>query len=226
MTRILTLLISGLATSSVAIAQETVDVGVLRDEDISVVQKLLYSKDGRTEFGGYVGWMPFDAYTTTPMAGFGVMRHLSETMGAGVSIGGGYSLKNASYKELEGPAYGVSPDAYRYLGSALAEVAWSPIYAKMNWQGNAVVHHDIYGLVGAGITVEQAMLPDNAMAFAPTLGAGIGARIFLSDKAMLKIQLRDDFLLEKRIKTEDTQGTFLKQNVGITIGYSALGARS
>lgn len=219
------LLLTGLLTAGPALAQETVDVGVLKNEDIAVVQKLLYSKEERTEFGAYVGWMPFDAYTTTPMAGIHVARHLSETLGFGVQLGGGYSLKNSAYRELEGPAYGVSPDAYRYLGSVMLDAQYSPIYAKMSWQGNNVLHHDIYGLLGVGLTVEQAMLPDNSMAFAPTLGPGIGARIYLSDKSMLKVQLRDDLLLEQRQKTADTQGTFLKQNVSITVGYSGLGAR-
>ena len=69
------------------------------------------------------------------------------------------------------------------------------------------------------------MLPDNSLAFAPTLGPGIGARVFLSDKTMLRIQLKDDLLLERRVKTADTQGTFLKQNVSITVGVAGLGAR-
>ena len=225
MVRTSLLMLTGLALASPALAQETVDVGVLKKEDIAVVQKLLYSKEGRTEFGGYVGWMPFDAYTTTPMLGIAVARHLSESLGVGVQLGGGYSLKNSAYKELEGPAYGVSPDAYRYLGSLMLDAQYSPIYAKMSWQGKNVLHHDIYGLLGVGLTVEQAMLPDNSLAFAPTLGPGIGARVFLSDKTMLRIQLKDDLLLERRVKTADTQGTFLKQNVSITVGVAGLGAR-
>ncbi len=220
------LMLAGLALSGTALAQETVDVGVLKNEDIAVVQKLLYSKEDRTEFGGYVGWMPFDAYTTTPMAGIAVARHMSETLGFGLQLGGGYSLKNSAYRELEGPAYGVAPDAYRYLGSLMVDAQYSPIYAKMSWQGNNVVHHDIYGLLGVGLTVSQAMLPDNSMAFAPTLGPGVGARVYLSDKTMLKIELRDNLLLERRVKTADTQGTFLKQNVSLTVGLAGLGERS
>jgi outer membrane beta-barrel protein len=199
-----------------------VDIGIVRDSDISVVQKLKYGKDGRTELGIYAGVIPFDAYTFTPMAGLSGGMHVSEAWMWEVVLGGGYGLKNGTYKTLEGPAYGAAPDAYRYLGSALITAQWSPIYAKMNWQGNAVIHHDVYLLGGAGATLEQALLPDNSMAVAPTVALGLGFRLFMSEKSALRIQLRDDIMYEKRTKTEETQPYFIKQNLGVTVGYTFL----
>ena len=35
--------------------------------------------------------------------------------------------------------------------------------------------------------------------------------------------VRDDILYEKRTKTEETQPYFIKQNVGVTVGYTMLG---
>ena len=65
---LLALALSGLVTSvwsSTAAAQANpVDIGVIKDSDRSVVQKLLYSKEGRVELGGHLGWMPFDTFTT------------------------------------------------------------------------------------------------------------------------------------------------------------------
>ena len=200
-----------------------VDIGIVRDSDISVVQKLKYAKDGRTEFGIHAGVMPFDAYTFTPMAALSFGMHTSEAWMWEVALGGGYSLKNGTYKTLEGPAYGAAPDAYGYLGSALITAQWSPIYAKMNWQGNAVVHHDVYLLGGAGATLEQALLPDNSTAVAPTVALGLGFRLFLGEKNALRIQLQDNVLYEKRTKTEETQPYFIKQNVAVTVGYTFLG---
>ena len=200
-----------------------VDIGTVRDSDISVVQKLKYPKTGRTEMGVHVGVMPFDAYTFTPKAELSFGRHTNEAWGWEVALGGGYSIKNGTYKTLEGPAYGAAPDAYGYLGSALITAQWSPIYAKMNWQGNAIVHHDVYFLGGAGATLEQALLPDHSTAVAPTVALGLGFRFFLSEKSALRVQLRDDILYEKRTKTEETQPYFIKQNVGVTVGYTILG---
>ena len=220
MISISTLLASSLL--GVAQAQETIDVGTIRDSDMHVVQSLLYPKADRNEMGLHAGWMPFDPYTITPVLNATYTMHRSETLAYEVALGAGYGLKNNTYRQLEGPAYGVSPDAYRYLGSAIVDAQWSPIYAKMNWQGNRVFHHDVYGLVGGGLTIEQAILPDNSMAFAPTVSAGVGFRVFTSGNRVFRLQIRDDVLIEQRLKTADTQGTFIKQNVSVTIGFSKL----
>ena len=216
----LTLLCTGTAQ-----AQEAIDVGILQDTDINVVQKMLYPKDGKLELGGHLGWMPFDTYTTTPILNLSGALHLSETRALEVSLGGGYSLKNANYKILESPTYGITPDAYRYLGSVLVDYQVSPIYAKINWLGRQVLHHDLYALGGAGLTVEQAFMPDGAMAFAPTVGLGIGTRVFLKNGDALRIQIRDDLLYQKRIKTVDSQAWFIKQNLSLSVGYVRLQER-
>ncbi len=213
---------AALVASPAAFAQETLDVGVLKDSDISVVQKLLYPKEGALELGAAVGWMPFDTYTTTPMASFRAAKHFSEYLGVEGELSGGYSLKSFAYKQLEGPAYGIQPDAYRFLGGAMVDVQWSPIYAKLNWQGNKVVHHDIYGLAGVGAAIEQAMMPDGTIAVAPQVGLGLGMRFFLKSGDALRVQVRDDLLVQFREKTQDTQGWFLKQNVSLTVGYSKM----
>ena len=225
MKRLLKRLAIPLLLSSTAKAQDALDVGVLRNSDVTVVQQMLYPKAGRLEYGGHLGWMPFDTYTTTPMLNFTGAIHQSETNAFELSIGGGYSLKNANYRILESPSYGITPDAYRYLGSVLADFQYSPVYAKINWLGRRVFHHDLYALAGLGLTVEQALMPDGALAFAPTVGIGIGTRIFLPNGDALRIQIRDDILYQNRIKTMDSQGWFIKQNVGISVGYVRLQER-
>ncbi len=207
---------------SQAAAQETIDVGVLKESEIAVVQNLLYPKKDQLELGAHAGWMPFDAFTTTPIMSLTGVKHQSETLAFEVALGGGYGLKNSAYRTLEGEAYKVAPDAYRYLGSLLVDAQFSPIYAKMNWLGNRVFHHDIYVLGGAGLTVEQAIMPDNDLAFGPTAGVGIGARVFLSEASALRIQIRDDILIQSREKTTDSRGVFVKQNVALTVGYVRL----
>lgn len=204
-----------------ALAQETVDVGVIRESDVRVVQKLLYPKDGRTELGVHVGWMPWDAYLTTPNTQWSLDLHQSESFSYGGVLGLGYGLKNATYRELESPTYGVAPDAYRYLGSALVGVQYAPIYAKMNLNGARVLHHDVYGAARAGLTVEQSVIPSGGMAFAPTLSLGVGWRLFTGEKGALRVELRDDFLIERR---DLTQTTHLKQNANLTVGWSILSA--
>ena len=211
------LLLAGLP--SVAHAQETIDLGVVKESDISVVQKLLYPKDGRSEIAVHLGLMPFDTYTTTPVLHVTYGSFLSETFGWEAMVGGGYGLKNASYLELESPAYAVSPDAYRYLAEVWGGVEWVPVYAKLNLAGARVIHHDIYFLGGGGLTIEQAFLPDHAIAPSPMVGLGMGARLFLKNGMTVRFQLRDDVLFQHRVKT---QSNHVKQNVALTVGIGRL----
>ena len=212
----------GLAAASPVHAQETLDVGVLRDTDIEVVQKLLYPKTDALELGGAVGWMPFDTYTTTPMLSLRVAKHFSENLGVEAEVSGGYGLKSYSYKQLEGPAYGIRPDAYRYLGGAFVGVQWSPIYAKMNWRGDKIFHHDVYTIAGLAGSYETALMPDRTAALSPGVGLGLGLRIFMQNGDALRVQIRDDVMMQYRDKTADAQGWFVKQNVSLTVGYSKL----
>ena len=211
----LALLVPGIAS-----AQDVLDVGILKESDISVVQKMLHPKAGKMEMGAHLGWMPFDTYTTTPMLNLSGGMHLTEERAIEVSIGGGYSLKNANYKILESPTYGITPDAYRYLGSALVSYQVSPVYAKINWLGKKVYHHDVFFSGGLGATFEKAVLPDHDTAISPTLGLGMGARLFLGNGKSLRFQLRDDLIREHRDKTVETQAWFIKQNVSLLVGFS------
>ena len=95
----------------------------------------------------------------------------------------------------------------------------------MNWMGRTVIHHDVYGTASLGASLEQAVLPDHAMAVAPGLGLGVGMRFFVNDKMTLRVQLKDDILVEYRAKTAESQGVFIKQNAAITAGITLLGKR-
>jgi len=211
--------------STPASAQNAVDVGVIHNKDVKVVQKLLYPKAGRLEYGGHLGVMPFDAYTFTPLGAATVAYHFREDMGVETVIMGGYGMKSATYKELEAPPYGVAPDAYGFLGSAMVDFQYSPIYAKMNVAGKRIFHHDIFVTAGTGMTLEKAVQPDGSQAFSPTFGLSVGFRVFTGKDMAVRVQLRDDFVIQNRVKTADKQGTFLKQNVSLMVGFSKLGGK-
>jgi len=208
------------ALCSLAMAQETVDLGTLRDQEIRVVQKVLYPKKGRTEVGFQMGGTVFDPYMKAPKIQITAGKHTSETLGYELQIGAGYGLPTSTYRQLGSAAYGVRPEAYRYLASVTAGVTWSPIYAKMNYQGQRVFHHDIYVPIVGGVTVEQLAWGEKYLAFAPTVGVGVGARIFRSDGMAVRVELRDDVLLQNRKQS----GTLaVKQNIGIHVGVTRFG---
>lgn len=208
--------------AAVSFAQETIDIGTLKNTEIKVVQKILYTKTGKTEYGGHFGLMPFDAYTITPKIDLTYGQHLSEVMMWEAGLGLGYGLKNATFSELEGPSYGITPDAYRYLSSIHGSVQYSPIYAKMTWDGARIFHHDVYVLGGGVLAIEQAFMEDASIAVAPGLSVGVGARVFLPSGGIIRVQLRDDLLFQGRAKTAAVQGVYLKQNACISVGYTLL----
>ena len=212
-------LIGSLILPTSSWAQETVDVGVIKDSDRRVLQKLLYPKVGRTEFGIHVGVMPFDAYLFTPNLQLSFNYHLREALSISAFVGGGYGLKNGTYTLLESPRYGVAPDAYRYLSSVLAGVEYAPIYAKMNLNGARVVHFDVYGTARLGVSLEESVLEGGGLAVAPTLSLGFGTRFFVGSRGAVRFEVRDDAMVERRGTTETTH---FKQNVNITLVFSFL----
>jgi outer membrane beta-barrel protein len=212
-----------LTAPSAALAQETVDIGHIKNSDVTVVQDLLYPLEGRTELGMHLGVMPFDAYLWTPNAQLTVDIHNSDKLSFGAAVGGGYGLKTGTYNELESETYQVAPDAYRYLASVLGGIQYTPIYAKMNLNGARVVHFDIYLSARAGVSFEQSVLPkteDNpSIVLAPTVSPGLGTRFFVSPRGAVRVEIRDDIMYEHRALTDTNH---IKQNANVTVGYTLL----
>ena len=207
-----------LLTVSLALAADPVDVGVIKNSDIKVVQRVLYTKDGKLELGAGLGVLPFDGLTTAPMLALSGTMNLSEMVGVEVQVAGGYGLPTERWLWLD--SFGVDVESYRYLTSVQGDVQWSPIYAKMNLFGKKILHHEYYLLAGAGLTLEQSMIQDDAtgafpLALAPTLPVGVGTRIWVGDKLVIRGELRDSLMIERR---KMSQTTAFKQNAAIMIG--------
>lgn len=211
------LLAGALLSSTDALAQDTLDLGTLKNEEITVVQKLLYPKTDKMEIGLQLGVIAFDPYMIAPKAQLTVGKHRSESLEIEGQLGFGYGFGTRAYKELGGDALGVRPEAYRYLASVSAGVNWSPIYAKMNVNGDRVMHHDVYIPIVAHATLERLAWGEQYFAVAPGVGVGVGIRVFQGDGGAIRIELRDDLLVEARKQS----GTVaLKQNVGLHVGFS------
>ncbi len=213
----LPLLMLACSISSGAAAQETVDIGVLKNEDINVVQDILFPKKDRLEIGVHLGWLPFDPLVTTPKLEITFDQHLSESLAISAILGGGYGLKTGRYTELEGPAYGVAPYAFRYLAGALVGVEWAPVYAKMALAGSTVLHYDIFGTAHLGATLEQSVIQGGGITVAPTVALGVGMRLFVKEGLAVRFAVRDDLLVEYRALTSSWR---FKQNAGVTLGVN------
>ena len=207
-----------------ASAQDMVDIGVLRNEDIAVVQNLLYPKQQRTEVGIHLGLMPFDAYLWTPNAQLTFNSHMQENMSLSLVAGGGYGLKTATYKEMESPTFGAAPYAYRYLGSVLGGMEWNPVYAKLNLDGAHVVHFDVYLAGRAGVTLSDSVIPlkQGGLEVSPTLSPALGSRLWVNEDTTFRVELRDDVVVQHRSVTDTWH---IQQNMNVTAGMTFFSAR-
>lgn len=203
--------------ASTALAQDPIDIGVLKNSDLKVVQRVLYTKEDKLEFGLTAGALPFDGFTFAPQLKAHGAMHFSDTLGIEVQAGGGYGLKTGRYNELAGPSYGVAVEAYRYLASLEADLQWTPIYAKLNLFGKRILHHDVYLLAGVGVTLEQSVLPSGDIAVAPGVPLGVGTRVWVGKNTAVRAELRDSLLYEHRAQSDTSA---IKQNVSIGVGLA------
>jgi outer membrane beta-barrel protein len=207
-----------LLIAAAALAQDTVDIGVLKNSELRVVQKQLYKKEGKLELGvGLAAVM--DGFTIAPALHLGGAYHLSENIGVELSLGGGYGLKSGFTTLLESPAYGVAVEANRYLAHAEVDLQWTPIYAKANFGGKKILHYDIFAKVGIGGMLQQSILPAAEITFAPEVPIGLGARFFVNPTTFVRFEVEDRLALES---FPQEGGVGLIQKPTVALGLSIL----
>ena len=74
----------------------------------------------------------------------------------------------------------------------------------------------------AGVTFESSTIPQGGFFPSPTVSVGIGGRLWTSENFALRIELRDDLMVQQR-KLEENAWYF-KQNAGITVGITRFSA--
>jgi outer membrane beta-barrel protein len=206
------------------------DVGVLRNEDVRVVQKNLFVKKDRPELGFMILGQPWDVYVGGVMAGFNLTLNPAEQAGFELMVQGGYGWGTGHFRDVSylgqsagGALTGLASDAARELLGGSVNLVLSPIYAKLAWGGRRVLHFDVYLTLGGHGFLAQRLDPravgangsDLRGLAGPSLGAGL--KFFLSQKTALKIDLRDHMSFEVR---EYTGRFTLRNNWQIGIGLA------
>jgi hypothetical protein len=79
----------------------------------------------------------------------------------------------------------------------------------------------VYLLAGLGATLEQSVFPSGEITVAPTIPIGVGARVYLNPNTALRVELRDNLMVENRVQS----GTWaFKQNAAFSVGLAFFGA--
>lgn len=191
------------------------EVGVLRNQDVRVVQKNLFVKKGHHEVGFLISTTPLDTYVVGLHGALDVTFNLGERIGLELLVQGGWGFANGHYQDISGlgeslggTLTGLASDTARDLVGGGLNVVWSPIYGKLAWGTRKVLRFDIYGTLGAHGYLSQRLDPPSEDALDALTGhggpsIGIGMKWHLTQGTALKFDLRDNLSIEQRAYTGD-----------------------
>ena len=207
------------------------DLGVLQDHEVQIVQDLLWEKAGTVEVGLHTGLLPADAFTVGLSAGLSAAYHLSEGLAVEVAAHG---IRSSASQEAETLAEfsNIQVDSFSPTAIVQANLQWSPIYAKLNLMGQAVVHYDIYFSGGAGAFLAERTLVAGAETAdgetpipdrnnAASINFGTGQRFFfdmVGRSGVLRLEARDHLY---RVDNPDGSA-WTKHNLHLTCGVGVL----
>ncbi len=202
------------------------EVGVLKNEDVQVVQRILYPHKGRTELGFHLGGHFFDPYVVGVIGGFDMTHFFKETGGLHIQICGGYGGSNQHHQDLTSNifsdvGYTLGNDARRLLAGVTVAAELIPAYAKYNFFGKRVFHNDLYILLGGTVYLGQGILTNSRDAsqlrIVPGPMFGVGFRVFTGPKVNISIDIRNNISFEGRAFSK-TLGVRNNVIFGVRIG--------
>lgn len=174
---------------------------------IKPISGQLYRKAGRFELTPLAQLSVNDAFFTKYFGGLKATYHLTEFWSVGGSFAGGAAARTGSAVVCpanQGCHPASAAELYQVPGRLRAvaglEVAWAPIYGKLNVLAERVAHFDLSLSLGADLVAHDEVLSslDAAAAGArpattQTVGGhvGLGARLFLGEAVALRLEFRD-----------------------------------
>ncbi len=165
------------------------------DKSVSIIQQRTVSRRNRLELAPeFSGTFGGEAYARTKSLGLNLNYHFTPRFSVGVKYNYSFNTLTPEGEALVDQAYAdylANPSnpnkAYPELDWAKSEwigaLTWYPVYGKLNFFDQSVVHFDLYTLAGAG----QVSLRSG-----PTTSytAGIGSGFWMSQNFTTRIEMR------------------------------------
>lgn len=135
--------------------------------------------------------------------------HIDEQWAVGASYRQFFSEESGLLKDVT-DKFEVFPERSVMRWYAGAEAAWTPIYGKMAFFDDAIVHFDMHVLMGAGVT-------QTSRSASPRISGviGFGGRMLISSWFSILMEVRDQIYMESY-----NEGDQLVNNVGLSVGFS------
>lgn len=204
------------------------DIGILKNEEVQVVQHALYEKAGAFAVGFQLGAVGGDPYYHAISQGVHGSYFLSESLGLTLSIDNYLGMPSQEAERLS--TYGgVTVDGFAPRLSATAGAEWAPIYGKFNLMGQGVVHYDTYLSGGLGLYLAQRTIFDgvelsetgNEDVWNRPLAVhlGLGHRFFFRALDLTQAVVVD--MKDHIFAAEHPDGSlWAKHNIQFTLGWS------
>lgn len=110
---------------------------------------------------------------------------------------------------------GTQPTAFQETRLFITgDVVWSPIYIKGTLTNRSVMHGEIYFALGGG-AFEEVATGSNLGNFYPAPNLGVGIRFFLSKIWSLRLDVRDNVLIDQNFDN------VLDASLGISVNFFA-----
>jgi len=186
----------------------------------------LWAKEGRFEITPNVGFSLGDAFFQKYAFGLKLNYHFFESFAVGLH--GFYALSTpggaVSVCKSDGGCSSPSMDDLKDVPGKVSfmagfDLAFSPIYGKVNVLAEKVLHFDVSIL--AGVDAVQYMQPGGSDTFTVGGHVGIGQRYFITPMLVLRIELRDYIYSSKIVQLGDSTSK-IENQLMLDIGLSFL----
>jgi outer membrane beta-barrel protein len=209
------------------------------ENKIPPVSGQLYGKAGRFELTPTVQLSLNDAFYSKYMGGLKAGYHFSDSFYAGLAATGGFSSTTGSATRCA-PGAGCTPAEpwrlYQVPGLirwiAGAEVAFSPVYGKLNVFAEKAVHFDLSLIAGVDLvsfrdvdTSATLASPEPGNASSPGGHLGVGARVFFGRFMAVRLELKDVLYSVPHLSTGKLQSQ-LMADIGLSFFLPVTPART
>ena len=174
--------------------------------EVAAIQNRTYHMGQEFDFS--LSLLPYDAFykAITPEASY--TFHFTDAL-AWEAVRFGYALDFDTNLKTQLLQLGAAPTLIEEVKLFLSsDVVWSPFYVKSALLNRYVLYGEIYGVLGGAAF-------DTTQAWRPAGNIGLGGRLFLNKVLSIKLEVRENLLIEQ------SAPSVVDINLGLGINFGA-----
>lgn len=174
--------------------------------DVAAIQNRTYHLGQEFDFS--LSLLPYDAFYKAVAPEFAYVFHFSDQL-AWEAVRVGYALDFDTNLKTQLLNLGAQPTAFEQVQLFLSsDVIWSPFYVKAATFNRYVIYGEFYGVLGGGAF-------KTTQAWRPAPNFGLGGRLFLNRTLSLRLEVRENLLIEGSLPS------VVDVNLGLGINFGS-----